>query len=154
METTTAARPEAASIADVVKEAFDRHAKGEQVEAQAQKIWGWLYEQVLNLDYSTTAGTTGNGSVKGNPDIVKAISERLVSAGLPDTPETHRIALPVFWVLSAKNAFEPQQTAANSYLWSLDIGNHRAAKEAYDLAFEEHKPYILCNLEYALGQKL
>lgn len=154
METTTAARPEAASIETVVSEALSRRAKGEPVEAQAQQIWGLLYEQVPNLDYSTTAGTIGNGSVKGNPDVIKALSECLVSAGLPDTPETHRLAMPVFWVLSAKNALEPQQTAKNAYLWSLDIGNHRAAKEAYDLAFEEHKPYIVCNLESALGQKL
>lgn len=155
METTTAARPEAASIENVVKEAFDRHAKGETVEDQARKIWGLLYEAIPNLDYGTTADTMGNGSVKGNPDIIKALSERLVSAGLPDTPETHRLAFPTFWVLSAKKALEPQQTTGSYSLWSLDIGNYAAAKESYDAAFgAEYKKYVLDHLNSALGQKL
>lgn len=155
MEITTAARPEAASIADVVKEAFDRHAKGETVEDQAKKIWGLLYEAVPNLDYSTTAGTMRNGTVKGNPDIIKALSERLVSAGLPDTPETQKLAFPTFWVLSAKKVLDSQQTTGSNSLWSLDIGSHNAAKEAYDAAFEaEYKQYMLNYLNSALGQKL
>jgi hypothetical protein len=156
MEITTAARPEAASIEDVVKEAFDRHAKGEPVEDQAKQIWGLLYEQVPKLDYSTTANAIGNGTVQGNPDIIKALSELLVRAGLPDTPETQKLAFPVFWALTKADALESLQKEKSGSLWALNAEKYEAAKAEYYAAFEEktNKAYALYNLKSALGQKL
>lgn len=155
METTT--RPKAVSIELVVKEAFDRHAKGMSVEKQAEQIWQFLYDEVPNLDYNTIASKMREGSAKGNPDIIEALSRRLINAGFPDQGAfvgARKLAFPVFWVLSKTNALESQQTTNNKYLWSLDTGRYNAAQKKYDAAFEEYKSYFLHNLKTALEQKL
>ncbi len=156
METTTI-RPETVSLENVVKTAFDNHSKGMSVEKQAEQIWQLLYEEVPRLDYSTTADSMRDGSVKGNPKIIEALTCKLINAGLPNNDKyvgTCKLAFPVFWELSKAKALESQQTNNNTYLWTLDTEKYNAAKKKYDAAFEEYKSYFLYNLKTALEQKL
>jgi hypothetical protein len=160
METTTATRQNAVSLAEVISNAKEAHKAGKELDKCIQLLWRRMYETVPALDYSIEEQKMrDNRRIKGNPDVCNALAKVLVSQGVPDCLEAHRLAMPIFWIMSGHEALiamQRDQGKDSCYLWHPVKRKYRRMKGAYAKAFGEHLPYLRANLRIALGceQKL
>ncbi len=154
MEANADTRPTAVSLAEIISAAKEAHRQGEELDKCIRLLWRKMYEAVPALDYSYEEyKIRDDRRIAGNPDVCNALAEVLVRQGLPDCIQTHRLARPIFWIMSRHEALISMQRdpgEKSCYLWYPARKKYRRMKNAYGRAFEEYLPYLRTNLQMAL----